>query len=144
MSCRGFLRGGIIEMAGHGLRAVLDRLGPFDPAAVEHKPAAWVERAARRDRRKPRHRTGDLDQALGVAGKRRDRAHQALGVGVQRGLHDILHPADFGDAAGMQTSASRSMARLRAPDSERLRWVRMVSTSWSPIRYSGLRLVSGS
>ena len=36
------------------------------------------------------------------------------------------------------------MARLRAAGSERLRWVRMVSISWSPIRYSGLRLVSGS
>ena len=46
--------------------------------------------------------------------------------------------------AGMPTSASRSMARLRAAGSDRSRWVRMVSTIWSPIRYSGLRLVSGS
>ena len=31
--------------------------------------------------------------------------------------------------AGMPTSARRSMARLRAADSDRLRWVLMVSTS---------------
>src|SRR5665213_206272 len=46
--------------------------------------------------------------------------------------------------AEMPTSANRSMARLRAAVSDRLRWVRMVSISCSPTRYSGLRLVSGS
>ena len=30
------------------------------------------------------------------------------------------------------------MARFRAADSDRLVWVRMVSTIWSPIRYSGI------
>ena len=90
-----------IEMAGDGLLAVPDRLRPFDPAAIERECAARVEGAARRDRGKPRHRAGDLDQARGVAGERRDRAHQALGVGVQRVLHDILHRADFGDPAGI-------------------------------------------
>ena len=37
----------------------------------------------------------------GVARQRRDRAHQALGVGMQRVLHDVLHRADLGDAAGI-------------------------------------------
>src|SRR5437899_7725544 len=46
--------------------------------------------------------------------------------------------------AGMPTSASRSMARPRAAVSERLRWVLIVSTSWSPTLYSGLSEVRGS
>ena len=33
--------------------------------------------------------------------ERRDRAHQAAGVGVQRVLHHVAHRADLGDAAGI-------------------------------------------
>ena len=79
------------------MRAVPDRLRPIDAAAVERKGAARIERAARRDRRQPRHRAGNLHQPLVFAGQRRDRAHQALGVGMQRVLHHVLHRADLGD-----------------------------------------------
>ena len=47
--------------------ALPDRFRPLDPAAVESEGAARVEGAARRDRRKPRHRAGDLDQPRGIA-----------------------------------------------------------------------------
>ena len=79
------------------MRAVPDRLRPLDAATVERKGAARIERAARRDRRQPRHRARNLHQPLVFAGQRRDRAHQALGVGVQRVLHHVLHRADLGD-----------------------------------------------
>ena len=95
------LRGGVVEMAGHGLRAVPERFRPLDAAAVEREGAARIERAARRDRRQPRHRAGNLHQPLGFAGQRRDRAHQALGIGMQRVLHHVAHRADLGDPAGI-------------------------------------------
>jgi len=86
-------------MTGDRLCAVRDRLRPLDAAAVERKGAARVERAAGRNRGQPRHGAGNLDQTRGVAGERRDRAHQALGVRMQRILHDIVYWADFGDPA---------------------------------------------
>src|SRR5512141_2641775 len=99
MSCRRILGGSVVEMTGHGLRAMPDRLRPFDAAAIEYEWTTRVERAARRDRGKPRHRAWNLHQADGIAAERRDRAHQSLGIGMQRVLHDILHRADFGDTA---------------------------------------------
>ena len=88
-------------MAGDLLRALPQRLGPLDAAAVEGKAAARVEGAAGRDRRQPRHRARNLHEALVFAGERRDRAHQALGIGMQRVAHHVLHRADLGDAAGI-------------------------------------------
>src|SRR5260370_35129504 len=99
MSCRALFRGGVIEMTGHGLRAMPDRFRPFDAAAVEREGAAWIERAARRDRGEPRHRAGDLPQARRLAGERRDRAHQALGIGVGAALRAVLHLASLGERA---------------------------------------------
>ncbi len=47
-------------------------------------------------------------------------------------------------APWMPTSSSSAMARSRASACETGLCVRIVSTIWSPTRYSGLRLVSGS
>src|SRR3954470_1434237 len=84
---------GIVEMTGDVLAAVADRLGTLDPATLERERAAWVEGAARRNRGEPRHRARDLREPHAVPGKGGDRAHQALGIGMQRMLHDVLHRA---------------------------------------------------
>ena len=60
------------------------QLGPERRAGREAARAARMERTTRGDRGQPRHRAGDLHEAVALAGERRDRAHQAAGVGVQR------------------------------------------------------------
>src|SRR5579864_7188419 len=89
-SCRAVLCLNIIEMAGNRLRSMGNGLWPFVAAAVEGEGAARVERTAGGNRGKPRHAAWNLDQPRGLARQGRDRAHQALGIGVQRILHDLL------------------------------------------------------
>jgi hypothetical protein len=72
----------IIEVAGDPVLAVLNRLGPFNPATVEGVRTAGIEGAARGNCRKARHGAWDLHEALGVAFQGRDRAHEALGIRV--------------------------------------------------------------
>ena len=63
--------------------------------------AARIEGAARRDLGQPRHGAVDLGQPLGAHAEARDRAHQALGVGMLGVLDHVAHRADLGDAAGI-------------------------------------------
>src|SRR5262245_34221896 len=86
-------------MAGDRLQALLNWFRPLDAAPLEGEGAARVERAARRNRREPRHRSGDLYQPLVFAREGRYGAHQALGIGMQRLLYDIPHRTDLSDAA---------------------------------------------
>ena len=105
--------GGRVQPARGPGRAGRQQVGPLDAAAIERARAARVEGAAGRDRGQPRHRAVDLQQALAVLVHRRDRAHQADGVGMRRRMDDVVAPGRS-RRCGRRTSPRRGRRSRRS------------------------------
>jgi len=72
------------------------------------------------------------------SGANRKRDHDAL-AHARRRIRADRHRYVLSGAGNADLGQKVDGALAGHRFSERLRWVRMVSTSWSPIRYSGLR-----